>query len=159
MLQRAMLECRTIANLISHGALVGRKSSRQGKHDSFFDLTSKLNASSTSDCHPSEQKEALKDLMVQQDSEKLETAFSMEIDTEFSDLIKRRIEALRPKLLDLTRNNPLISTKLSPRFSSHVRVIDELPQKLYQSLTEHNTMEFTPLPPMEDTAIPCFRVF
>ena len=47
---------------------------------------------------------------------------------EIGDLIRTRIENLRPKLLDLGRRNPLISTKLTPRTATLVRVVDELPE-------------------------------
>ena len=50
------------------------------------------------------------------------------------ELINRRIAALRPKLLDLTRRNPLISTRFSERSHSLVRIIDEVPSILLQSM-------------------------
>ena len=49
-------------------------------------------------------------------------------------LINARIEKLRPKLLDLTRKNPLLSTKFSDRSHSHIRVVDELPQVLFEKM-------------------------
>ena len=64
-------------------------------------------------------------------------------------LINTRIEGLRPKLLDLGRRNPLISTKFSDRSHSHIRVVDELPQVLFEKMTSGN-MEFAPLPPLEE---------
>src|SRR6266404_8246538 len=42
-------------------------------------------------------------------------------------LVRAKIENLRPKLLDLSRRNPLIATKLGPRSNSHIRAVDELP--------------------------------
>ena len=69
---------------------------------------------------------------------------------ELDNLIKVKIEALRPKLLDLSRRNPLISTKLSPRSNSHIRVVDELPDVLFYNLCNSQEMRIIPLPSLED---------
>ena len=53
-------------------------------------------------------------------------------------LINSRIEHLRPKLLDLTRRNPLLSTRFSEKSNSHIRVIDELPNVLFTRINEGN---------------------
>lgn len=60
-------------------------------------------------------------------------------------LISDRINILRPKLLDLTRRNPLISTKFSERSNSLVRIVDEVPELLLQSLIS-SEMRIVPLP-------------
>jgi len=67
---------------------------------------------------------------------------------ELINLINSRIENIRPKLLDLGRRNPLISTKFSDRSHSHVRVVDELPQVLFNKLIS-DKMCFAPLPSLE----------
>ncbi|MDP8260254.1 MAG: DUF4011 domain-containing protein [Candidatus Gygaella obscura] len=67
---------------------------------------------------------------------------------ELINLINSRIETLRPKLLDLGRRNPLIATKFSDRSHSHVRVVDELPQVLFDKLINEK-MCFAPLPSLE----------
>ena len=64
------------------------------------------------------------------------------------ELITSKIEKIRPKLLDLSRRNPLLSTKFSERYHSQVRVVDELPQVLFNQLME-GKMYFEPLPPLE----------
>src|SRR5271167_318122 len=70
---------------------------------------------------------------------------------ELTDLINARIESLRPKLLDLSRRNPLIATRLTSRSNSHVRVVDALPDIVYYNLLCNNQeMRFVPLPPLED---------
>ena len=69
---------------------------------------------------------------------------------EIQELIRARIENLRPKLLDLTRRNPLISTKFSPRSNSYIRVVDELPDVLWFRLDNEQKMRFLPLPRLED---------
>ncbi|GAB61811.1 conserved hypothetical protein [Candidatus Jettenia caeni] len=63
-------------------------------------------------------------------------------------LINSRIEKLRPKLLDLSRRNPLLSTRFSDKSNSHIRVVDELPNVLFQEIGER-TMQFLPLPPLD----------
>ncbi len=64
---------------------------------------------------------------------------------EFTKLISSRIETLRPKLLDFTRRNPLISTKFSDRSNSLVRIVDEIPEQLLFSIIE-GEMRIVPLP-------------
>jgi transcription elongation GreA/GreB family factor/very-short-patch-repair endonuclease len=64
-------------------------------------------------------------------------------------LIRTRIENIRPKLLDLSRRNPLVSAKLTPRSNSIVRVVDELPDVLLFNLHNRKRMCFEPLPPLE----------
>src|SRR5258708_25202214 len=66
------------------------------------------------------------------------------------DLIHSRIETLRPKLLDLTRRNPLISTRLSPRSISLVGAVEELPDVIASYLAGEQRMRLIPLPPLEN---------
>jgi hypothetical protein len=71
----------------------------------------------------------------------------MKSDTEtLQDLVRAKIENLRPKLLDLSRRNPLIATKLGPRSNSHIRAVDELPDVLYFKLNNNQEMQLIPLP-------------
>jgi len=65
--------------------------------------------------------------------------------TSYSKLICDRIAALRPKLLDLTNRNPLIATKFSDRSNSLVRIVDEVPELLFQQILS-KTMNIIPLP-------------
>ena len=69
---------------------------------------------------------------------------------DLNELINTRIEALRPRLLDLSRRNPLIATKLSSRSNSHIRVVDELPDILFFNLANAQEMRFVPLPALDD---------
>ncbi|MGD0421085.1 MAG: DUF4011 domain-containing protein [Xanthobacteraceae bacterium] len=66
------------------------------------------------------------------------------------ELLHAKIESLRPKLLDLTRRNPLISTKLGLRSNSQIRAVDELPDILFFKLSNVQEMNVVPLPPIED---------
>lgn len=69
--------------------------------------------------------------------------------TELQELVRDKIENLRPKLLDLSRLNPLLSTKLSPRYNSHIRVVDELPDVLFYKLNNGQEMRLVPLPEID----------
>jgi hypothetical protein len=66
------------------------------------------------------------------------------------EIVKQKIENLRPKLLDLSRRNPLIATKLGPRSNSHVRAVDELPDILFYKLNNGQEMRLVPLPAVDD---------
>lgn len=67
-----------------------------------------------------------------------------------ADLVRTKIENLRPKLLDLSRRNPLISTKLGPRSNSHIRAVDELPDVLFFKLNNAQEMNLVALPAIEE---------
>lgn len=69
---------------------------------------------------------------------------------ELEDLVKQKIHNLRPKLLDLSRRNPLLATKLTPRSNAHIRVVDELPEVLFYKLNNGQEMRFIALPEIED---------
>ena len=69
---------------------------------------------------------------------------------EFVQLLKDKIENLRPKLLDLTRRNPLISARLGRGSASFVQIVDELPDVLAFKLAGKNSMRFVPLPSLDD---------
>ncbi len=69
--------------------------------------------------------------------------------TELQQLVAEKIKNIRPKLLDLSRRNPLISTRLTPRSSTHIRVVDELPDVLFYKLNNSQTMRLVPLPDID----------
>ena len=71
-------------------------------------------------------------------------------DTDLRALVFEKIEALRPKLLDLTARNPLIRVRLSGTSNSYVRVVDELPDVLFIRLLDGSSMVIAPLPPLDD---------
>jgi very-short-patch-repair endonuclease len=56
------------------------------------------------------------------------------------------VEGYRKKLLDLTSRNPLISFKHSERSRSHLRVIHEIPEVLFNKLAGGDELTFSPLP-------------
>lgn len=69
---------------------------------------------------------------------------------DLADLIKARVNNLRPKLLDMSRRNPLISPRLGPRSNSHIQVVDELPEVLFNNLASQEKMRFRSLPSLEE---------
>lgn len=71
-----------------------------------------------------------------------------------SDLVNQRIEALRPKLLDTTRRNPLINNQISARTASYISIVDEKPQAIVDCLSNEVPMKITPLPPLDDDDLP-----
>ncbi len=69
---------------------------------------------------------------------------------EIVDLVKGKLEALRRRLLDFTRRNPLVSIKFSPTSTSFLRVVDELPDVLRHHLVSGKEMRLVPLPALEE---------
>ncbi len=61
------------------------------------------------------------------------------------DFVRGTIDKLRLKLLDLTTRNPLISFKHTSRTRRYVRVIDELPNQLFEKLADDSGMKFKSL--------------
>lgn len=64
-------------------------------------------------------------------------------------LVKTKIDSLRPKLLDLSKRNPLLATKLGPRSNSHFRAVDELPDIIFFELINGQELTLVALPPLE----------
>ena len=70
------------------------------------------------------------------------------------ELVNQRIEALRPRLLDTTRRNPLINNELTGRTNSYISIVDELPQNVIDTLAAGVTMHVAPLPPFDEENFP-----
>ncbi len=68
----------------------------------------------------------------------------------YTAFLNSRIELLRVKLLDLTRNNPLISARLSPRSTSIIRIVDEIPELVYERLNDQQRFTFASLPDLAE---------
>ena len=79
------------------------------------------------------------------------------------DYVKDQIEKCRDRLLDTSKRNNLISFKHSQRSHRYIRVIDELPDFLYDELIEDKKLTFPcSLPeegeiPPDDEQTPKFR--
>ncbi len=69
---------------------------------------------------------------------------------QLQDLVKAKVANLRPKLLDLSRRNPLLSTSFSLKSNSLIRVVDELPDVLFYKLNNGQKMRIVPLPDIDD---------
>lgn len=83
------------------------------------------------------------------ETSEMNSEHNTEQDPKIVSLVKAKIEALRPQLLDLTRRNPLINTRFSARSTSYVRVVHELPDVLLNKLSGNTKMTFMPLPPLD----------
>lgn len=69
---------------------------------------------------------------------------------QFADLIRDRIEVLRPKLMDTSRRNPLINNSLTSRSASFVRIVDEKPNSMFDILVSGKSMKIAPLPSLDE---------
>ncbi|QHL92040.1 DUF4011 domain-containing protein (plasmid) [Sphingomonas changnyeongensis] len=71
------------------------------------------------------------------------------------------VTALRTRLIDLGKRNPLIAFKHGSRSTSHIRIVDERPDLLLEAL-EEGPLGFEPLPDEEvtpkDEVTPEFRI-
>ena len=67
---------------------------------------------------------------------------------ELENLIKERLNRFADKLIDLSRRNKMINSNFQSRSKTHFRIIDEIPDLLYEKLLK-NEMEFIPLPPLD----------
>lgn len=65
---------------------------------------------------------------------------------ELVSLTQEYIRKLRSKLLDTSKKNRLISFRHSERSRQHIRVIDELPDVLFESLLQGKSLTFKSLP-------------
>lgn len=65
------------------------------------------------------------------------------------DFVSKRLEELRNKLLDFTKRSALINSKHSERSKHFIRIIDELPNTLYQKIKDEE-MYFKALPDTDE---------
>ena len=64
------------------------------------------------------------------------------------DVAIEKLNAFKSRVLDLTRRNSLINSRFSSRGKKHFRIIDEIPQIVYEKLSE-SSMSFDHLPPLD----------
>jgi very-short-patch-repair endonuclease len=62
------------------------------------------------------------------------------------DFVQNAIAQYRAKLLDLSSRNPLLNFRHSEKSRSHIRVVDEIPEKLFERLDAGRQMWFDPVP-------------
>jgi very-short-patch-repair endonuclease len=65
--------------------------------------------------------------------------------------VRNVVQQDRTKLLDLTSRNPLISFRHSERSRSHIGIIEEIPERLFNRLVAGKELSFKPLPDPELT--------
>jgi hypothetical protein len=58
-------------------------------------------------------------------------------------LVLATLNKLRAKLLDLTMSNRLLNFKPSEKSRNHIRIIDEIPEVLFDKLEAARELEFT----------------
>ncbi|MGN3579352.1 DUF4011 domain-containing protein, partial [Klebsiella pneumoniae] len=75
----------------------------------------------------------------------VDTSTAEELNQGGSDFILTSLEAMRKKLLDLTSRNRLLNFPITQKGSS-LRIVDELPEQLYETLCSEIPMEFAPVP-------------
>jgi very-short-patch-repair endonuclease len=63
--------------------------------------------------------------------------------SDFRGLVHATIEKLRAKLLDLSMANRLLNFKPSEKSKSHVRIVDEIPELLFDKLESGKALEFS----------------
>ena len=71
-----------------------------------------------------------------------------------SALVNERINALRPRLLNVTRRNPLIHNALTGRNRSYISIVDEKPQSILNVLKEDACLRIAPLPIISEDDLP-----
>jgi very-short-patch-repair endonuclease len=64
----------------------------------------------------------------------------------WSSLLRAGIERFRSKLLDLSMSNRLLNFKHSEKSRSHIRIIDEVPEILFEKLDQSNGLEVKGIP-------------
>ncbi|ULJ72984.1 DUF4011 domain-containing protein [Rhizobium gallicum] len=69
---------------------------------------------------------------------------------DFSKLVASKIEDIRPRLLDLTSKNPLVNMSFDGRSASQIRVVDELPDRIFYSINNDGSLKFRSLPSLEE---------
>ena len=69
----------------------------------------------------------------------------------FLKIVQKAIEKYRENLLDISNRNNLINLNFNPRSNKVIRIIDELPNNIYQKLTDEadKRLQLIPLPPSE----------
>lgn len=69
---------------------------------------------------------------------------------EFLEITQAAISKFRERLLDLSNRNNFINLSLNPRSNRNIRLIDELPDRIYQQLDSGEEFELIPLPLPKD---------
>ena len=68
----------------------------------------------------------------------------------FVELTQKAIKKFREKLLDISNRNNLINLNFNPRSNKVLRIIDEIPNSVFQKLNNNSKLKLVPLPPSSD---------
>src|ERR1700733_4790640 len=66
-------------------------------------------------------------------------------------ITKKILDDLRRELLDFSRRNNLVHLNHNSRSRSHIRIVDKLPDQLFQALLAEQSLQFKPLPNPEES--------
>ncbi len=84
--------------------------------------------------------------MVQSSAQRVEQEDTPPVSQKHATSIAARLEEMRTKLLDLSLRNTLLNFRHSEKSQAHIRIIDELPDQLYEMLLLEKELIFKPLP-------------
>jgi len=68
----------------------------------------------------------------------------------FLELTQKAIKKFRDNLLDISNRNNLININFNPRFHKTLRIIDEIPDLIFQKLEKNLKLQLISLPPSSD---------
>ena len=68
----------------------------------------------------------------------------------FIELTQKAIKKYRENLLDISNRNNLINLNFNPRSNKVLRIIDEIPNSVFQKLSSNKKLKLVPLPPSSD---------
>ena len=68
----------------------------------------------------------------------------------FIELTQKAIKKFRENLLDISNRNNLINLNFNPRSNKVLRIIDEIPNSVFQKLNKNSKLKLIPLPPSSD---------
>ena len=68
----------------------------------------------------------------------------------FVELTQKAIKKFRENLLDISNRNNLINLNFNPRSNKVLRIIDEIPDSVFQKLEKNSKLKLIPLPPSTD---------
>ncbi|MDB4136698.1 DUF4011 domain-containing protein [Gammaproteobacteria bacterium] len=66
------------------------------------------------------------------------------------EFLAEQVAKLRKKLLDTSRRSNLIKFNHSPRSTTHIRIVDEIPENLWEKLESGSTLTFKALPELHE---------
>ena len=69
----------------------------------------------------------------------------------FIELTQKAIKKFRENLLDLTNRNNLINLNFNPRSNKVIRIIDEIPDSVFNKLNDNKKFKLIALPPSSDS--------